>query len=61
MAQTDRAKYEIEYRKKNVKQVMCKLNRNTDPDLIEWIESKENMQGYLKSLIRKDMEGHGHA
>jgi hypothetical protein len=33
-----------------------KLNRETDKDIIEKLESVDSMQGYIKSLIRKDLE-----
>lgn len=33
-----------------------KMNRNTDSDIIEWLASKGNKQGYLKDLIRADIE-----
>lgn len=33
-----------------------KMNRNTDSDIIEWLASKSNKQGYLKDLIRADMD-----
>lgn len=34
-----------------------KLNCETDKDIIEKLESVDSMQGYIKSLIRKDLEG----
>lgn len=27
-------------------------------DLVEWLRIKDNMQGYIKGLIRADMEKH---
>lgn len=39
----------------NTKQIHLKLNRNTDAELIAWLESKGNVQGYIKDLIRYDM------
>lgn len=27
-----------------------------DADMIKWLESKDNITGYLKQLVRKDME-----
>lgn len=32
-----------------------KLNRNTDADILARLESVENKQGYVKSLIRADI------
>ena len=40
-----------------VRQVMVKFNLETDEaDLFRHIEKQESMQGYIKDLIRKDME-----
>jgi len=44
------------YRKDNVKPVGFNLNKNTDADLIEWLEQQPNRAAYLKRLIREDME-----
>ena len=44
------------YEKKNIKQVLLKLNRRTEPELVAKIESVENKAGYLKELIRRDLE-----
>ena len=47
--------YNIEYVKQNQRQFMLKVNRKIDPDMVDWLESKENVQAYLKELIRADM------
>lgn len=48
--------YNEEYQKENIRRVVLKLNRRTeDKELLEWIEKKENIQGYIKELIKKDM------
>ena len=44
-----------DYDKKTRHGVYLKLNIKTDADIIEWLNSKENRQGYIKSLIRDDM------
>jgi len=31
------------------------LNTNTDPDILKHLESCDNVQGYLKALIRADI------
>lgn len=36
-----------------------KLNRKTDADLIRQLESQQNIQEYLKHLIREDMKKTG--
>ena len=40
----------------NTTQLKIKLNKKTDRDIIEKLASVENKQGYLKELIRADME-----
>lgn len=46
------------YNAKNLRQFMVKINRATEPELLEYLESKDNVQGYIKSLIRADLERH---
>ena len=41
----------------NTKQYHLKLNTGTDADIIQWLEKVGNTQGYIKQLIREDMEG----
>ena len=38
------------------KRVLLKLNRNTDAAIVHKLESVDNMQGYIKDLIRADLE-----
>ena len=45
-----------EWRKRNLVQIGFFLNRNTDADIIGWLNSVDNKQGYLKDLIRHDMK-----
>ena len=35
--------------------VYLKLNKETDADIIEKLEKSENIQGYIKKLIRADL------
>ncbi len=44
------------YDEKNCKRYQLKLNTTTDADLIERLSKAESMQGYIKSLIEKDIE-----
>lgn len=44
------------YDKENTKLVGMKLNRKTDADILEYLNSKENVQGYLKNLIRNEIK-----
>ena len=48
--------YDLEYVKTFQRQFMLKCNRKTEADLVEWLESQESIQTYIKDLIRKDME-----
>lgn len=47
--------YDINNRDK-FKVINLKLNRETDADVLEKLASVDNMQGYIKSLIRKDIK-----
>ena len=44
------------YKKKYIKRVLVQLNRRTEPELVEWIEKQDNVQGYIKELIRQDIK-----
>lgn len=48
-------KNQIKYNKTHLRQVKFALNVGTDADIISWLDSIENKQGYLKALIRADM------
>lgn len=45
------------YDKTNTKLIQMKLNKKTDADILEFLDTLENRQGYIKELIRKDMAG----
>ncbi len=44
------------YVAKNIVRVVVQLNRNTDADILKHLEGVKNRQGYVKSLIRADMD-----
>lgn len=48
--------YTDQYQKEHIRRYVLKLNRKTEPDMVEWLESHEHKQTYLKSLIKADME-----
>ena len=50
-----RVKASVKYNKTNVKQIKLNLNRKTDADIIAALEAAPNIQGYIKELIRKDL------
>ena len=43
------------YDRANTKAVALKLNKKTDADILAKLESVDNVQGYIKALIRADM------
>ena len=47
--------YDINYAKTKCKQYKLLLNNEKDKDIILYLNSIPNRNGYLKSLIRRDM------
>ena len=45
------------YQDKNIKKIGIDLNINTDKDILDYLETKDNRTSYLKELIRNDMKG----
>lgn len=45
----------IKYDKNNTKRIFIKLNINSDKDILEYLETKSNKQGYIKELIRNEI------
>jgi hypothetical protein len=50
-----RKAYNIEYIRNYQRQFMLKVNRKTEPEMVEWLESQKSVQTYLKQLILEDM------
>lgn len=48
-------KASVKYNANNVKQIKMNLNKKTDADIIKHLEHVDNVQGYIKDLIRQDM------
>lgn len=48
-------KYDVANKEK-FRMVHLKLNRDTDTDVIDKLESVDNIQGYIKQLIRADIQ-----
>ena len=44
------------YNKEHTTQVLLRLNNRTDEDVIAWLKTLSNKQGYIKELIRKDIK-----
>lgn len=49
------SEYMTAYEKENLRQIRLKINRKTEPELLEWLEKQDNIQGYIKRIIREDM------
>ena len=47
---------QIRYRKKNLIQKAFLFNKKTDADILQKLSAVENQTGYIKGLIRKDIE-----
>lgn len=47
---------QMRYDAKMARCFSLKLNRGTDADIIAKLESVKSVQGYIKELIRKDLE-----
>ena len=43
------------YDKANTKQIKLKLNLKNDKDILSKLDSVDNVQGYIKDLIRADI------
>lgn len=56
MASKAQARASAKYDARHTKQIKMKLNYETDKDIIEKLEKVGNKQGYIKELIRKDLE-----
>lgn len=48
--------YNREYDASNTVQIRLKLNKKTDADILDRLDAVPNKQGYIKGLIRSDME-----
>lgn len=56
MATEAQLKAGYKYDKANTKQFHLKLNKRTDKDVIERLLGTGNVQGYIKGLVRADIE-----
>lgn len=41
------------YDQNNTTQIKLKLNKKTDADLLEWLETLDNKQGTIKEILRQ--------
>lgn len=54
--QQNKDEYNKQYIKKNIKMYTILLNRNTDIEMIEFIDSQPNKQQFFKGMILKEMK-----
>lgn len=47
---------QLKYNSANLVQISLKINRKTEADIMEKLESVDNKQGYIKQLIREDIK-----
>lgn len=47
--------YRVDYRKRAFMRMSLDLNRNTDADIIEFLETVDNKRGFLRQLIREEI------
>jgi predicted nucleic-acid-binding protein len=43
------------YQKENIQRVVLKLNKKTDADILDWLDSLDNKQGSIKEVIRQHL------
>lgn len=55
MATEAQIKAQKKYDAENTRQVHLKLNRRTDEDVLQKLDSVPSKQGYIKYLIRADL------
>ncbi len=51
-ATENKRKYDQEYQRKNCKQVKLLLNKEKDKDIIEYLDSLDNVNGEIKEVLR---------
>lgn len=55
-AQKEAQKRYDQKNKEKFRNICLKLNKETDKKIIEKLESEQNIQGYIKNLIIRDIE-----
>ena len=51
-----KAEYNRKYLKNNMKPLVINLNKNTDKDILDFLDSLENKNKYIKDLIRLNIK-----
>lgn len=58
MTEKEKNAPQIKYMKKTIRRFTVDLNRNTEPELLEYLEKQPNVAKFIKQLIRADMDAH---
>lgn len=56
MATEAQIRASLKYNQTHTRQVSIKLNTKTDADILSKLDSVDNVQGYVKGLIREDLK-----
>lgn len=56
MASEAKIRANNKFNKANTRMVSLRLNYNTDADIIKRLDEVDSKMGYIKELIRKDMQ-----
>ena len=59
MASEAQKRASAKYDAGNTTRLYIKLNNRTDADILKHLDSMDNKQGYIKDLIRDDMQNAG--
>jgi hypothetical protein len=46
------------YDKANMHKFLLSVHKENEKDIIKWLNQQENKNGYIKNLIRADMQKH---
>lgn len=58
MEKFNQTKYIEKYKKENYKRLVVDFNKVKDKDVLDYLASKDNMNAYIRELIRKDIKRH---
>lgn len=48
--------YDIKYQKQNIRRINLALHKETDADILDFLERQTNVNGFIKRLIRDCMK-----
>lgn len=58
MSEKEKNAPQLKYMKKTIRRFTVDLNRNTEPELLDYLEKQPNVAKFIKQLIRADMDAH---